>query len=74
MQGRSGCQYGPRIYPDKELQDVVGLAYVNRTVYTTPGNELNLIKKTQRTNETPFISGIIEGCDPIQAMDLTPRI
>jgi len=29
------------------------------TVYTTPGNELNMIKTTQRKNITEFIIGII---------------
>jgi len=70
----AGYQYGPRIYPDKELQNVVGLAYVNRTVYTTPGNELNLIKTTQRTNVTQLIIGIIEGRVPLPARNLTHRI
>jgi len=54
-----GYQYGPRIYEYDEIQHVVGLAYVNMTVYTTPGNELNMIKTTQRKNITEFIIGII---------------
>ena len=70
----AGYQYGPRIYPDKELQNVVGLAYVNRTVYTTPGNELNLIRTTQRTNVTQLIIGIIEGRVPLPARNLTHRL
>ena len=67
-------QYGPRIYEDKELQDVIGLAYVNRTVYTTPGNELNLIKTTQRTNETVLIIEILEGRFPLTARNVTHRL
>jgi len=70
----AGYQYGPRIYPDKELQNVVGLAYVNMTVYTTPDNELNLIGETQRTNRTMLIIGIIEGRVPLPARNLTHRI
>ena len=70
----AGYQYGPRIYPDKELQNVVGLAYVNMTVYTTPDNELNLIRETQRTNRTMLIIGIIEGRVPLPARNLTHRI
>jgi len=54
-------QYGPRIYEYPELQEVHGLAYVNETVYTTPGNELNMIKTTQRTNISQTIMGILEG-------------
>lgn len=67
-------QYGPRIYADKELKEVVGLAYVNVTVDTTPGNELNLIRETQRTNRTQFIINILEGRIPITARNLTHRI
>jgi len=67
-------QYGPRIYQAEELQDVIGLAYVNRTVYTTPGNELNLIKATQRTNVTERIIGFIEGRHPGSVSNLTHRI
>jgi dipeptidase len=70
----AGYQYGPRIYPDKELQNVVGLAYVNMTLYTTPDNELNLIRETQRTNRTMLIIGIIEGRVPLPARNLTHRI
>ena len=70
----AGYQYGPRIYPDKDLQHVVGLAYVNRTVYTTPDNQLNLIRETQRTNMTMLIIGIIEGRVPLPARNLTHRI
>ena len=67
-------QYGPRIYSDKELQKVVGLAYVNTTVYTTPDNELNLIKETQRTNITQLIIGFLEGRRPLTGHNLTHRI
>ena len=70
----TGYQYGPRIYPDKDLQHVVGLAYVNMTVYTTPDNQLNLIRETQRTNMTRLIIGIIEGRVPLPARNLTHRI
>jgi hypothetical protein len=70
----SGYQYGPRIYQDKELQEVIGLAYVNTTVYTTPGNELNLIKTTQRTNKTMLIIEILEGRIPLPARNLTHRL
>ncbi|PKL58969.1 MAG: hypothetical protein CVV34_00355 [Methanomicrobiales archaeon HGW-Methanomicrobiales-5] len=67
-------QYGPRIYEAKELQTVVGLAYVNRTVDTTPGNELNLIKETQRTDRIQLLIGYIEGRIPVTLKDLTHRI
>jgi hypothetical protein len=70
----AGYQYGPRIYEYEELQDVIGLAYVNRTVYTTPGNELNLIKTTQRKNETELFIEMIEGRIPLPAHNLTHRI
>lgn len=67
-------QYGPRIYENKELQNIIGLAYVNRTIYTNPGNELSLIKKTQRTNLTELIIEIVEGRIPVPAHNLTHRI
>ena len=60
----AGYQYGPRIYEDEELQHTIGLAYVNMTVYTTPGNELNLIRTTQRTNVTEFLIDILNGKNP----------
>ena len=41
-------QYGPRTYNYEGLQQVPGLSYVNQTVYTTPGNELNYIVQTQQ--------------------------
>jgi len=67
-------QYGPRIYEDEDLEDVVGLAYVNRTVYTTPGNELSLIKETQRTNATTIFIEVLRGHIPLPAHNLTHRI
>ena len=69
----NGYQYGPRIYQDKELCSTVGLAYINSTVYTTPGNELTLIKKTQRTDRIQQIIGYIEKRIP-SIQNLTHRI
>ncbi len=57
----TGYQCGPRIYEDEELQEVIGLAYVNETVYTEPGNELTVIGTTQRMNITQTIIGLLEG-------------
>jgi hypothetical protein len=45
-------QYGPRVYNYEGLQQVPGLTYVNQTVYTTPGNELNYIIETQQAPST----------------------
>ena len=67
-------QYGPRIYEATELQTVVGLAYVNTTEYTTPGNELNLIKETQRTDRIQRIIGYIEDRISLPLQNLTHRI
>lgn len=53
---------------------IIGLAYVNRTVYTTPGNELNLIRTTQRLNETVLFIEILEGRIPHSARNLTHRL
>ena len=44
----TGYQYGPRVYDYEGLQKVPGLAYTNETVTTTPGNEVNYIRKTQQ--------------------------
>ena len=67
-------QYGPRVYEAKDLQKVVGLAYVNMTVDTTPGNELNIIRQTQRTNVTERIFEFLKGRFPESARNLTQRI
>ena len=67
-------QYGPRIYDAKDLQNVIGLAYVNVTVDTMPGNELNLIRETQRTNVTELIIEFLEGRYPASAQNLTHRV
>ena len=67
-------QYGPRIYEYPELQEVQGLAYVNETVYTTPGNELNLIKTTQRMNISQSIMGILEGWTSLTNRHQTGKI
>jgi hypothetical protein len=44
----SKYQYGPRVYDYEGLQKVPGLAYTNKTVLVTPGNEVNYIRKTQQ--------------------------
>jgi hypothetical protein len=44
----TGYQYGPRVYDYEGLQKVPGLAYTNETVSTTPGNEVNYIRKTRQ--------------------------
>ena len=67
-------QYGPRIYDAKDLQNVADLAYVNMIVDTTPGNGLNLIRETQRTNLTERILEFLKGRFPVPARNLTHRI
>ena len=67
-------QYGPRIYEVKNMQKVDYLAYVNMTVDTTPGNELNLIRQTQRTNLTERIIEFLKGRYPESTRNLTHRI
>ncbi len=49
-------QYGPRIYQYPDLQHVLGLAYVNEVVTMTPGEELAVIKETQRINASELWS------------------
>nr|WP_320160483.1 hypothetical protein [uncultured Methanoregula sp.] len=53
------------------LKNVVGLACVNMTVDTTLGNELNLIRETQRTNLTERIIEFLKGRFPASAQNLT---
>ncbi|MFA6225654.1 MAG: hypothetical protein WC620_05600 [Methanoregula sp.] len=43
-------------------------------MYTTPGNKLDLIKETQRTNMTQRIIGFIEEHIPRSIQNLTHRI
>jgi dipeptidase len=44
----TGYQYGPRIYQYAQLQNITGLIYVNETVYTEPGNEVNYLQENQK--------------------------
>ena len=44
----NGYQYGPRVYDMEGLGAISGLAYVNNTVLVSPGDELRLIRETQR--------------------------
>jgi len=57
-------QYGPRVYDYQGLQQLPDLVYTNQTAYTTPGNELNYIKETQRTPGTVVYS-LVPGLDNI---------
>jgi hypothetical protein len=57
----SGYQYGPRVYQYGELQEVTNLAYVNETIFTTPGNELAVIRQTQRTDRARITPGTFGG-------------
>ncbi len=43
----TGYQYGPRIYQVEELRQLDGVVYVNETVQTNPGKELEYIKENQ---------------------------
>lgn len=43
----TGYQYGPRIYQVEELRQLEGVVYVNETVQTNPGKELEYIKENQ---------------------------
>lgn len=67
----NGYQYGPRIYQYEELQKVADLAYVNETVYTTPGNELTVIRQTQRTDRGKVTTGTFGGEIHLPAWNLT---
>lgn len=57
----SGYQYGPRVYQYEELRGVADLAYVNETIFTAPGNELAVIRQTQRTNRAQMTTGTFGG-------------
>jgi len=43
----TGYQYGPRIYQVEELRQIEGVVYVNETVQTDPGKELEYIREYQ---------------------------
>ena len=43
----TGYQYGPRIYEVEELRQLDGVVYVNETVQTDPGTELEYIREYQ---------------------------
>jgi dipeptidase len=55
----TGYQYGPRVYDYQGLQNTTGLVYVNKTVYTAPGNELAYIQETQRRQSEEGSSGLL---------------
>lgn len=44
----NGYQYGPRVYDMEGLAAITGLAFVNETVMADPGDEIRLIRETQR--------------------------
>jgi len=61
---RNAYQYGPRIYDMAGLEAISDLRYVNATVTVEPGEELRVIRETQRRTgegaaQPAFLAGLL---------------